>query len=81
MEESKRLVPVAEARRGAVGKVLLVAAAVVVLSVGGAYASTHRGGSAAVGAGVPIPADDPAPTPTPTPTGDEDQGLDKVFGL
>lgn len=81
MEESKRIAPVTEARRGVAGKFVLLAVALVTLSVGGAHAFTRQGGSTAVGAGVPIPADDPAPTPTPTPTGDEDQGLDKVFGL
>jgi hypothetical protein len=81
MEESKRVASVAEARRGVAGRFVLLAVALVALSVGGAHASTRQGGSAAVGAGVPIPADDPAPTPTPTPTGDEEQGLDQVFGL
>ncbi len=81
MEESKRVAPVAEARRGVAGKLVLLAVALVTLSVGGAHAFTQHGGSTAVAAGVPIPADDPAPTPTPTPTGDEEQGLDQVFGL
>lgn len=81
MKESKRLMPVADARRCVAGKFVLLAAVLVALSVGGAHASTPQGGSGAVGAGVPIPADDPAPTPTPTPTGDEEQGLDEVFGL